>query len=403
MKSFQDYLKEAKALKGDQHKLDVAPPFGKIDKKDFEKLRTRKNVQKEYVNDQGKLVEKPEVTAVADYTGPDSKAPQGKNSTPYKAANDKTKSPSFDVEKNGLGDLGNNELKYNPKTDYSQTVVKSWTKTEGFINKTKNMSLAEFTKYMLDECGCGAVDDADLPYVTAYTTGKFQPHPPEAIKYVVVLANKNNNILDSMVQEMKQSGVLGKVLKALLDHPESYDQLTSLFGDSEQGPSRCKLFAKSMNNNVQNFVKDHDSVYESVSKPYGFDVEEEDEDEMDMGDEDEMSLDMGDEDEEDMGDEDMGDEDEEDMGDEDMGDEDEEDMGDEDEFSDEDTLDNDEDEEMDSEEEDMHGDGEEEHMHGGDEEEMHSQEMDPSKPSRRIKRKFAHDHLRDAMKGMGLS
>jgi hypothetical protein len=385
MKSFQDYLKEAKGLKGDQQKLDVAPPFGKIDEKDFEKLRkNKKNIKKEYIDDQGKLIEKPEAKAVADYTGPDSKAPPGKNSAPYKAANDKTKSPTFDVEKNGLGELGNNELKYEPKTDYSQTVVKSWAKTEGFINKTKNMSLAEFTKYMLDECGCGAVNDADLPYVTAYTTGKFQPHPPEAIKYVVVLANKNNNILDSMVQEMKASGVLGKVLRSLLDHPESYDELTSLFGDSEQGPSRCKLFAKSMNSNVQNFVKDHDSVYESVSSPVGFEVEEDDE-EMDM-------------DDEDMGDEEMGDEemmDDEEMGDEDMMDD--EEMEDEDEFSDKDMEDY---EDMSGDEEEhMHMDGEEEHMHGDD----IGQELDPSNPPRRMKKKFAHDHLRDAMKGMGLS
>ena len=33
---------EKKKLKGDQHKLDVAPPFGKIDHNDFEKLRKKK-------------------------------------------------------------------------------------------------------------------------------------------------------------------------------------------------------------------------------------------------------------------------------------------------------------------------------------------------------------------------
>jgi hypothetical protein len=389
MKSFQDYLKEAK-----KHPLDVAPPFtGKPDAVDFAVLRKKnekKGMKKEYVNDQGKLVEKPEVAAVADYKGPDPKAPEGKNSAPYKAANDKTKSPTFDVEKNGLGELGNNDLKYEPKTDYKQEIVKSsWSKTENFINKTKGMTLSEFTKYMLDECGCGSVADEELPYVTAYTSGKFQPHPPEAIKYVVVLANKNNNILDNVVQEMKSSGLLGKVLKALLDHPESYEELTSLFGDPDMGPSRCKLFAKSMDGNVKKFVQDHDSIYESVSSPVGFEIEEEDDEEgedvEDLDAEDEK--DMRSMDDEDMDDEDMGDMEDE-MDDEDMGDM-------EDEMDDEDMGDME--DEMDDEE--MGDEMDDEDMHMGKD---IGDELDPSETPKKLKKKFAHDHLKDAMRNFGL-
>jgi len=36
---------EEKELKGKQHKIDVAPPFGKIDKNDFKKLRSMKKTK----------------------------------------------------------------------------------------------------------------------------------------------------------------------------------------------------------------------------------------------------------------------------------------------------------------------------------------------------------------------
>jgi hypothetical protein len=391
MKSFLDYLNEEK-LKGNQVKLDINKN-GKLDKFDFMALQNKNKIKKEYVNDQGKLIEKPEVAAVADYKGPDAKTPPGdKKAAPYKAANDNVKSPTFDVEKNGLGELGDNKLKYEPNTEYKQELVKSsWTtKTESFLNKTKNMSLSEFTKYMLDECGCGSVQSGDLPYVTAYTTGKFQPHPPEAVKYVVVLANKNDNVLDNVVHEMKASGMLGKLMKALLDNPEAYDELTSLLGDSQQGPGRCKLFAKSMNNSLEKFMSDQDSMYESVSSPVGFDTEDDEEIGIDdykkMHGEEEDEDDYAD-DEEDMEDEDDYADDEEDMEDEDDYADDEEDMEDEDDYADD--------------EEDMDMGDEENDMDMGDEEPHNAgDEMDPSAElPRKLKKKFAHNHLLDAMRG----
>ena len=269
MKAFHDYLAEQK-LKGNQNKLDVNKN-GKIDAEDFKLLKNNK-VKKEYVDDQGKLVEKPESEEIADYKGPNPKSPPNKNASPYKPANDDVTSPTVKVEKDGLGNLGDEKLKYEPNTEYKQEVIK--TKTEHFLNKTKNMSISEFTKYMLDECGCGTVSGDDLPYVTAYSSGKIQPHPPEAIKYVVVLSNKNDNILSKVVDEIKSNGLMGRFLKIMLSDPESYDELTNLFGDSEEGPNRCKMFAKSMNNSLEKFMKDQDSMYESVSHPIGFDDED---------------------------------------------------------------------------------------------------------------------------------
>ena len=52
------------------------------------------------------------------------------------------------------------------------------TKTENFLNKTKDMSISEFTKYMLKECGCGQVQGEDLPYVTASAEGPLHRSSP---------------------------------------------------------------------------------------------------------------------------------------------------------------------------------------------------------------------------------
>jgi hypothetical protein len=381
------------------------------------------NLKKEYVDDKGKLIDSPKDDIKADYKGPDPKFPENSKS-PYKAANSDVDSPTVKADKDGLGNMGDKKLIYEPDTN----VIKS--KTNEFIQKTKDMSLSEFTKYMLDECGCGSVSDEDLPYVTSYATGKFQPHPPEAIKYVVVLANKNNNVLDNVVHEMKSAGILGKVLKSLLSHPEAYDELTSLFGDSEEGPSRCKMFAKSMNKSVADFMKSQKSLYEGVSKPIGFDMndedmesmDDEDMEDMDMDDEDMEGMDdedmegMDDEDMEGMDDEDMegmDDEDMEGMDDEDMegmDDEDMEDMDDEDmegmeDMDDEDMEDMDDEDMEDMDDEDMEDmdDEDMEDMEDMDDEDMENQNMEDNPfRNKKLNKKFAHNNLLDAMRDNNL-
>ena len=394
MRAFQEYLNEQK-LKGDQKNLDVNKN-GKVDAQDLKMLRAKSgvNVKKEYVDDQGKLIEKPESKKIADYNGSTPKSPPDKGSAPYKAANDNVESPTVAVDKDGLANLGDQKLKYEPNTESKQEIIK--TKTEHFLNKTKNMSLSEFTKYMLDECGCGAVNDEELPYVTAYTTGKFQPHPPEAIKYVVVLANKNDNVLDNVVHEIKNAGMLGKLMKILMSNPEAYEELTNLFGDATEGPNRCKMFAKSMNGSLERFVKDQDSMYESVSKSIGFDdeMEDEDDDMNDMEDDDEMGGDMEDDDE--MGDMENDDE---------MGDMENDEMGD---MEDDDEMGDMEDDDMGDMEDDDMDDGEEmsDDMEDGDEMSMDDDddftdgdfEDEKEMPKRKLKKKFAHHNLLSAMK-----
>lgn len=383
----------------------------------------------EYLNDKGVVVDKPNVEKVSDYHGPDEKTPEG-SKVPYKTpltpkapekgekglaqlGDDKLvyepntelkydtkkdvmkessaamapkprvdvkgdyKGPKADAPKGGkpyigksikpgdkpLGDLGCQEAKYEPDTEKAAKV----TKTEGFINKTKNMSLAEFTKYMLEECGCGQVSGDDLPYVTAYSTGKIQPHPPEAIRYISTLASKNSGILENLVSTMVSMGYLNTLLKTIFSYPQAYEELTSLFSDDKDGPDRCSSFVGAMNNSYSKFLSDQEGLYESVSGPIGFESDEEEEFE-----DEESEEGMEDEDEEDLEGEDEEPEDDE------FGPE-EEDLGD------------DEDENFDSEEEDF--DDEENDI---DLEKDEDREEAP-KP-KRLKKKFAHDHLLGAMK-----
>jgi hypothetical protein len=226
------------------------------------KPEVKKEVMKEYVDENGKL-QKVKVDINAKYTGKIPEAPPGKGAKPYIGS-------AIKAGEKGLAELGHKEFEYNPDTKTAAKV----TKTESFINKTKGMSLGEFTKYMLDECGCGQVDDETLPFITAYTTGKFQPHPPEVIRYVSVLADKNEGILNNLVSTMISMGYLNKLLRAIFEHPEAYEELTNLLNDDQDGPSRCDSLVGSMNNSYSKFISDQEGMYESVSSPYGFDMED---------------------------------------------------------------------------------------------------------------------------------
>lgn len=313
------------------------------------KYETKKDVMKEYVDNKGKVREKGKEDIKADYDGPQVAAPKG--GKPYIGK-------SIKAGDKALGDLGDKDAKYEPNTEKAAKV----TKTEGFLNKTKSMSLAEFTKYMLEECGCGQVSGDDLPYVTAYSTGKIQPHPPEAIRYVSTLAMKNNGVLENLVSTIISQGYLNTLLKAIFEHPQAYEELTALFSDDKDGPTRCGSFVGAMNNSYSKFLSDQEGLYESVSGPIGFESEEDE----DFEDEEAEDKEDFEGEEEDLEDDELGDEefgpDEDDM---------------EDELDDEDEGLDDEDHDLDLEKDD--------------------EEIEAPKP-KKLKKKFAHDHLLDAMK-----
>lgn len=335
--------------KGESGLGDLGDEKLKYDPSKNSREEVKKDVMKEYVDEKGKTLEKGREDVKADYKGPFKDAPEGKGASPYVAKAEKNKSGK------GLGELGHEECKYEPDTKTAKKV----TKTEGFLGKTKGMSLAEFTKYMLEECGCGQVEGDDLPYVTAYTTGKFQPHPPEAIRYISALAGKNNGILENLVSTMVNQGYLNTLLKTIFSYPQAYEELTSLFSDEKEGPDRCKSFAGAMSNSYSKFLQDQAGLYESVSSPLGFEIEDIEDEEPSEDDSDEMDDEDIDSEDDDMESEDIDDE-----------------------------MDS---EDMDSEDSDDEMDSEEEEDHSEDSEE-------PKHHEKRLKKKFAHDHLLDAMK-----
>jgi len=311
------------------------------------KYDVKKDIMKESMN------AKATTAVVADYKGPKADAPKG--GKPYVAK-------SIKAGEKALGDVGDQSLKYEPDTDTSKPIKP--TKTESFINKTKGMSLSEFTKYMLEECGCGQVSGDDLPYVTAYTTGKFQPHPPEVIRYISTLADKNQGVLENLVSTVVSMGYLNKLMKAIFEHPQAYEELTALLGDEEEGPSRCKSFAGAMGNSYSKFLSDQEGLYESVSGPLGFDDSEEEDEDDERHHDDEESEEEDFDSEEEFGDE----EDSEDMED----DQDGEDMDD-----------------------DHEGEEDFDPESSGNDHDMD----EPEHRERKLKKKFAHHHLLDAMKG----
>jgi len=267
----------------------------------------------EYLNSKGKLQEKPTVDPMADQLDPaDDKAPpkavtSGKGwkieAPSSKEAPKPYKAPGVPVKpkaaESGFADKGSIPA-WNPKMDQGSSKnipggkeIEGWKKgkTEAFIKKTKDMDIKEFTEYMIETCGCGVEpqqlgDEDSIPMVTSYAAGKFHPHPPEAIKYVVVLANKNDRVLESLIQELKRGGGMKKLVKALMDdHPETYDNFTDLLDDDEAGDQRANAMAKSMSEKLKTFT---DMMGESVVPPFGF--EDEDGEDSDESEDEEMEA-----------------------------------------------------------------------------------------------------------------
>jgi hypothetical protein len=265
----------------------------------------------EYISQSGKLQEKPVVTKVPDYEGEQqSKPPQGTGAKPYKAGTDAS-DPNKGKLKDGFADMGDDALEYNPVTSSDKdsnsvegipggkTVKGGWTNTQEWVEKTKNMPLAQFTKLLRNESLKGIEKE-------------IAPH--NSITETVSICKSNNNYVSALVREMKRNELFGQLVNEMVKHPESFKILASLM---EKDESYARRLSMAMN--------------EAVAGPIGMDQDVDDEDE-------EIKLkhhepkhtpDMGDD--EDYGDEDSG-EDEEDHDDEDH-DEDEE-------------LDHDEDEEM---------------------------------------------------------
>lgn len=241
-----------------------------------EYVSKKANLQREYIDNNKKLVEKPKELD-CDYDGPEDKAPvktSGAVDTPapYKPANAAEKAKP--AEK-GLADLGNKAFVYNPDTKGGNsklypggTEMKGdWsTKTESFIKKTSKLSPSEFAKFMLKESV--QIDINEMPFLASYEGNlKIKPHPSDVARYVASISKLDSRITEQFIHEIKRTGQFKSLLEAILSHPEAYEELASLL-ENEEGEKRSKLFAKAL-------IKSHKKMEEAVGPPMGLDQEDE--------------------------------------------------------------------------------------------------------------------------------
>lgn len=106
-------------------------------------------------------------------------------------------------------------------------------KTEQFLHQTRDLSDVQFTKEMLKE-----VRDLPTPAVKDLYGREFVPEPAQTMKYVAHMMLTNETIMRRMVRELKRNGGLALLLSEVLQHPETYEQLTEAingsFGDLAQ-------------------------------------------------------------------------------------------------------------------------------------------------------------------------
>ena len=284
----------------------------------------------EYLDAKNKFTKSPKVKSVADFEGKTEDKPgkekmhknaggKGQEGTPYPYKAGKATKPS----KDGLVHSGDKNLVYKPDTklDYQkQNVSKSemgvpggkkiasWpmTKTQEWVDRTKKMSLAEFTKKVRSE----ALNNLD-------------PSQIGSIQETVEICKKNKSSISNLVREMKRNGLFNNLMEELSNHEETYKAFANLMGSDE---AYSRKLVKAMSEMVappiggsdeddQKDMGDEDQDDQSDdSNMDDEDHEEGDEDHQEGDDEGDMEDDMGDEDHEegeegDMGDHEEGEED----------------------------------------------------------------------------------------------
>lgn len=278
-------------------KLEVEPkPISKAQALN-KKVVGKKHAQvKEFVDEKGKLVEKPPVELVPGYKGTVAAAPEkvkGMDGAPkpYKNGKDGTV-PSIGK---GLADEGPKDLVYTPNTKMGTSPnIPGGTEVKSFLDETKHMTTEEFARHMKSKTGFEAI---------------------KSIKDLVKLAETNKNLYFNLAYEVKRNGKLADLLEALLGIPETYPTIAKLVKeDTTEG--RVKYL--------------YNAINEAVAPPVGMDDTDDGEEHHDEeGDDDEMDVQHPDDapEGEEGTDDEMSDEDHpDDMGDDDMGDD---DMGDE--------------------------------------------------------------------------
>jgi hypothetical protein len=215
---------------------------------------------KEYLTDKGDLQKKPIVTPDAD-TGPSGKntprppkaVTKGKNWKNFEASqvedggNGTKPAPYMGVgtdpgletadgkagKADPLGLKGDKSLIYNPKTMDQALKMKKLhdttpedTKTEQFLNATKNLSPESYAEYILKK-----------------TNGKGVKQILETVE----LINKNELLIETFVREVKRKGDFPPLISAILSQPETYAEIAARLANESHGKDIARQLAKAVN------------------------------------------------------------------------------------------------------------------------------------------------------------
>ena len=286
----------------------------------------------EYLDANNKLKTSGTVKKIADYEGKVDTKPvketkhkdaggkgQDGEIKPYKGGTD-AKDPNKGKLTDGFADKGDKKLKYTLDDKVGKTTdgvpggkgAATWpkTKTQEWVEKTRHLSLAEFTKAVRDEAFEGLENTKEAPH--------------NSIKETVSACKCNKKHVSALVREMKRNGLFGKLVAEMVQHPETFKALSILM---ERDESYARKLVSAMNEMIAPPIDGGLSML-GKKKPLGGlphpdmsdDDSDEDSDDLDDGsDEDDMDSDGLDDDGSDGSDDDSGEGDDLGLGDDNLG------------------------------------------------------------------------------------
>ena len=147
----------------------------------------------------------------------------GENPAPYKGTGTDPGQPKYEK---GLVYQGDQGLVYKPKTEDQHLKTNlNKTKTEQFIDKTKQMTPEQYANFILQ-----SKDSASLNKIT------------EAVDAIC----KNKNLIETLVRELKRKSVYPELMSSVLDQPETYKELAIVLANENSGREVSRQIAKAV-------------------------------------------------------------------------------------------------------------------------------------------------------------
>lgn len=199
----------------------------------------------EYLNQKGKMQDKPIIDPLADTSPVPPKKPEknvtkgktwrteaaelkdGVNGTEPEPYSNPTTDPGQQKYEKGLVDKGNQDLVYKPKAidQPLKTDIKK-TKTEQFIEKTKDMAPNEYAEFILNS--------------------NNGPDFKKIMEVTKIIAN-NEPLMESLVREIKRKEGFNKLIEVILAQPETYTEIAIALANESKGKEISSQLAQAIN------------------------------------------------------------------------------------------------------------------------------------------------------------